>query len=188
MNEKYPTCSPTRSRGIRHPRHPTLARSVYASPMSTHHFAVHLDWTGGEAGAARDYASYSREFRVKIAGKPDLIGSAAPPFRGQANLHNPEDLLVASLSACHCLSYLALCARAGIVVEAYEDEATGTMAFDRAAKVMRFTEVVLRPKVRLAAGADRSRARTLHDDAHHGCFIANSVNFPVRNEPIIEER
>ena len=71
------------------------------------------------------------------------------------------------------------------MVEAYEDDATGTMAFDRVAKVMRFTEVVLRPKVRLAAGADVDKARALHENAHHECFIANSVNFPVRNEPTI---
>jgi len=152
---------------------------------STHHFAAHLVWTGASNGPVRDYESYSREFEVEIDGKPALKGSAAPPFRGVPRLHNPEDLLVASLSSCHCLSYLALCARAGIVVEAYEDDTSGTMAFDRAAKVMRFKEVVLRPKVRLAAGADVDKARALHDDAHHGCFIANSVNFPVRNEPTI---
>lgn len=152
---------------------------------STHHFAAHLVWTGASNGPVRDYESYSREFEVEIDGKPALKGSAAPPFRGVPHLHNPEDLLVASLSSCHCLSYLALCARAGIVVEAYEDEASGTMAFDRAAKVMRFKEVVLRPKVRLAAGADVDKARALHDDAHRECFIANSVNFPVRNEPAI---
>ncbi|MBN9161310.1 MAG: peroxiredoxin [Myxococcales bacterium 68-20] len=152
---------------------------------STHHFAAHLVWTGASNGPVRDYESYSREFEVEIDGKPALKGSAAPPFRGLSHLHNPEDLLVAALSSCHCLSYLALCARARIVVEAYEDDATGTMAFDRVAKVMRFTEVVLRPKVRLAAGADVDKARALHENAHHECFIANSVNFPVRNEPTI---
>lgn len=152
---------------------------------STHHFAAHLVWTGASNGPVRDYESYSREFEVQIDGKPALKGSAAPPFRGSSSLHNPEDLLVAALSSCHCLSYLALCARARIVVEAYEDDASGTMAFDRGAKVMRFTEVVLRPKVRLAAGADVDKARALHENAHHECFIANSVNFPVRNEPTI---
>jgi organic hydroperoxide reductase OsmC/OhrA len=151
--------------------------------MSTHRFAAHLEWTGAASGPVRNYDGYSREYRVDIAGKPPLVGSAAPPFRGDSGLHNPEDMLVAALSACHCLSYLALCARAGIVVEAYEDDATGTMAFDREAKVMRFSEVVLRPRVRLAAGADLEKARALHENAHHECFIANSVNFPVRNEP-----
>lgn len=155
------------------------------TPMSSHRFAARLVWTGASGGGTRDYESYSREFRVDIEGKPPLVGSAAVPFRGIGGLHNPEDLLVASLSACHCLSYLAVCARAGIVVEAYEDDATGTMAFDRARKAMAFSEVVLRPNVRVADGTDLEKARALHEDAHHGCFIASSVNFPVRNEPAI---
>jgi len=154
--------------------------------MSEHHFAARLEWTGAAAGPVRDYEGYSREYRIDIDGKPPLLGSAAPVFRGSAGLHNPEDLLVAALSACHLLSYLALCARAGVVVESYSDAPTGEMAFDREAKVMRFREVMLRPLVRIAAGSDIERARALHDKAHHECFIANSVNFPVRNEPLIE--
>jgi organic hydroperoxide reductase OsmC/OhrA len=153
--------------------------------MTEHHFASRLVWTGAEQGPVRDYDSYSREYRVEIEGKPPLIGSAAAAFRGSPSLHNPEDLLVAALSSCHCLSYLALCARARIVVEAYEDRATGTMAWDPAKKVMRFREVVLRPAVHIADEADVERARALHEKAHHECFIANSVNFEVRNEPTV---
>jgi organic hydroperoxide reductase OsmC/OhrA len=153
--------------------------------MSQHDFACHLWWTGAAHGPVRDYESYSREYRIDIAGKPSLSGSSSPSFRGSAALHNPEDLLVAALSACHLLSYLALCARAGVIVEAYEDAARGTMAFDRERKVMHFTEVVLRPKVRIANSADLERARSLHEKAHHECFIANSVNFTVRNEPTV---
>jgi organic hydroperoxide reductase OsmC/OhrA len=153
--------------------------------MSEHQFASRLIWTGAAQGPVGDYDSYSREFRVEIEGKPPLVGSAAPPFRGSPSLHNPEDLLVASLSACHCLSYLALCARAAIPVEAYEDRATGLMAWDGAAKVMRFREVVLRPTVRVGDAALVERARALHEEAHRACFIANSVNFDVRNEPTV---
>jgi organic hydroperoxide reductase OsmC/OhrA len=153
--------------------------------MSEHVFACHLRWTGAEHGPVRDYETYSRDYRVDVEGKPPLNGSAAPSFRGSAALHNPEDLLVAALSACHLLSYLALCARAGIGVEAYEDSARGTMAFDRERRVMRFRDVVLRPTVRIASPADLDRARDLHGDAHHQCFIANSVNFPVRCEPTV---
>jgi organic hydroperoxide reductase OsmC/OhrA len=106
-------------------------------------------------------------------------------FRGDDTLHNPEDMLVAALSACHFLSYAALCARQGVVLVGYSDEASGTMAFDQERKVMAFTEVVLRPRCHLAAGSDEALARRLHERAHHECFIANSVNFPVRNEPVI---
>jgi organic hydroperoxide reductase OsmC/OhrA len=133
----------------------------------------------------RDYEHYSRQYRVDIAGKPPLEGSAAAVFRGDDARHNPEDLLVASLSACHFLSYAALCAGNRVELRAYEDRATGTMAFDRERKVMRFQEVVLRPRVTVAPTTDVARARALHERAHHECFIANSVNFPVRYEPEI---
>jgi organic hydroperoxide reductase OsmC/OhrA len=151
-----------------------------------HRFACHTIWTGAARGATRDYAGYSREHEIHVEGKPTLRGSAAPVFRGDAALHNPEDLLVAALSACHLLSYLAFAARAGLAVEAYEDHATGTM--EEVEGRIRFTKVVLHPEVRLAPGADADAARALHERAHHACFIASSVNFPVENEPIVTVR
>ncbi len=78
----------------------------------THRYELRLDWTGGRQGAAESYVSYAREYRIEIAGKPTLIGSADPTFHGDASLHNPEEMLLAALSACHMLSYLALCVRA----------------------------------------------------------------------------
>lgn len=147
-----------------------------------HHFAARLVWTGAAQGPTKDYETYSREYRIEIEGKPALAGSADPTFRGDPGKHNPEDLLVASLSACHLLSYLHLCASAGIEVVAYEDQASGRMAIkDRR---MRFTEVTLAPKVTIAAG-DLDQARALHEKAHAACFIANSVNFPVLNMPTV---
>ena len=145
----------------------------------------HLVWTGASQGPTRAYASYSRAYEVAFAGKATLRGSADPTFRGDASLHNPEELLVAALSSCHCLSYLALAALAGVHVVAYEDRASGTMEETRGAG--RFTEVVLRPKVTIAAGdpSSSTRARALHEEAHAACFIAASVNFPVRCEPEI---
>jgi organic hydroperoxide reductase OsmC/OhrA len=157
-----------------------------SAPAHVHHFACHLVWTGAARGGTTGYESYSREVRVDTDGKPALPLSAAPAFRGDPALHNPEDLLVAALSSCHFLSYAALCARSGVEVVAYEDDATGTM--DRVDGVTRFTEVVLRPRVTLAAGtpaADAEKARALHDRAHAICFIASSVDFDVRNEPTI---
>lgn len=147
--------------------------------MQKHIFSTVLNWTGASAGPTRDYASYSREYVVEIEGKPTLHGSADPVFRGDAALHNPEDLLVAALSACHLLSYLALCARSGIAVVSYDDSATGTM--EQQAGQIRFTEVRLRP--RCSVIGDLDKARSLHAQAHEQCFIANSVNFPVRHEP-----
>ena len=145
-----------------------------------HHYAAHLVWTGAEKGPTRDYASYSRDYVVRIEGKPELVGSSDPLFRGDPKRHNPEDWLMAALSACHMLTYLAICARSGLQVLSYEDAASGTMVLEGGGG--HFTEVVLRPKVVLAAGADRAKAEAVHEEAHRHCFIAASVNFPVRHE------
>ncbi|MCC6469198.1 MAG: OsmC family protein [Alphaproteobacteria bacterium] len=148
-----------------------------------HHYKATLEWIGASAGATTSYQTYSREYRVDLPGKTSFHGSADPTFRGDPALPNPEDLLVVSLSSCHMLSYLALCARAKLPVIAYIDAATGTM--DMKDGKIRFVEVVLHPRVTIAAGADIDLARRLHEKAHGECFIANSVNFPVRNEAVV---
>ena len=150
-----------------------------------HTYAASLTWTGGAKGPVRDYAGYSREYTVEIAGKPLLIGSADPLFKGDPSLHNPEDSLVAALSSCHMLTYLSVCARAKIEVLSYGDEASGTMVLS--GNGGRFTEVTLRPRVTVAPGSDLAKARALHKDANAQCFIANSVNFPVRHEAKVIE-
>ncbi len=150
-----------------------------------HRYEIKLTWTGAAQGPTQNYKSYSREYRIEAPGKPTLAASADPAFRGDAALYNPEDLLVASLSGCHMLTYLAYCALQGIAVVAYEDPASGTMVQEGSGG--RFTEVVLRPRVTVATGTDMDKARALHEKAHADCFVANSVNFPVRNEPEIVE-
>lgn len=144
-----------------------------------HGYRLRVVWTGAAAGPTRDYKGYSREYRVEIAGKPVLAASADAAFLGDPSLYNPEDLLLAALSGCHLLTYLALCVRAGIQVVAYEDDAAGTMVLEGGGG--RFTEVTLRPRVVIAAAEDLERARALHAKAHGDCFIANSVKFPVRH-------
>ena len=141
-----------------------------------HHFAARLVWTGAEHGPTRDYRSYSRDYRIEVEGKPPLVGSSDPAFLGDPGKHNPEDLLVVALSACHLLSYLAFCARAGIEVVGYEDQASGMMTIKDGK--MRFVEVTLAPHVTIAAG-DLEQAKALHEKAHEACFIASSVSFPV---------
>ncbi len=146
--------------------------------MNVHSFACKTSW----AGATTSYEAYSRALHVEIHGKPPLEMSAAGAFRGDASRHNPEDMLVVALSTCHALSYLALASRAHLEVIAYEDSASGTMQLEDGA--IRFTDVLLRPKVTLrnADDAARARAQALHEKAHAQCFIANSVSFPVRHE------
>ncbi len=145
-----------------------------------------MEWTGNTGAGTAGYEAYSRshEIRTENESKRAIDGSSDPDFRGDAARWNPEELLVASLSACHKLWYLHLCADAGIVVTSYVDHAEGVMRVggDGAG---RFEQVTLRPRVTLAAGSDAEKARMLHASAHRKCFIANSVNFPVTSEPEI---
>ena len=150
-----------------------------------HHYQLTTTWTGADRGPTSSYQAYSREYRVEVDGKPTLRGSADPQFRGDASLHNPEDLLVASLSGCHMLSYLAECSRAGLVVLSYSDQARGTMTFEGGGG--QFVAVELHPEVVVGAGSGLTLARDLHHKAHANCFIARSVNFPVTNHPTIHE-
>ena len=149
-----------------------------------HRYAAHVRWNGPAAGATTNYETYDRGYVVEIAGKPTLEGSADAHFRGDRSRHNPEDLLVAALSACHLLSYLAECARAGIAVLAYEDDASGEMTLIDGK--IRFREVLLRPRVTIADPARLQRAVDLHGRAHDECFIASSVNFPVRHDAVVD--
>ena len=150
-----------------------------------HHYELTVRWTGNTGAGTVDYREYGRDHDVLAQGKPTIKGTADPAFRGTADRWNPEDLLVASLSECHMLSYLALCARRGIVVTEYEDLATGRME-ESAGGGGSFAEVVLNPKVTITDESRLDEAVELHHEANKICFIANSVNFPVRHNPMIE--
>jgi organic hydroperoxide reductase OsmC/OhrA len=144
--------------------------------VKTHSYLTRIRWDSGGEGTAT-YRSYRRDFTIAACGKPEIAGSSDPAFRGDAGRYNPEELLVASLSSCHMLWYLHLCARNGIIVVEYADDAAGTMQ-EGADGSGEFTVVELRPAVTIARG-DPRRALELHGDAHRFCFIARSVNFPV---------
>ena len=146
-----------------------------------HTYRAWMEWTGNRGPGTERYDAYDRAFAVRSQGKPTLFGSSDPGFRGDSSRWNPEELLVASLSSCHMLWYLHLCAVNQIRVVEYEDRAEGRMREDPTGGG-RFEEVRLRPRA-VIAGGDAARARALHDDAHRKCFIAASVNFPVVHEP-----
>lgn len=147
-----------------------------------HNYALEVEWTGNLGTGTDHYRSYKRDHIVRIEGKPDLLGSADPHFRGDTSRHNPEDLLVAALSACHLMSYLHVCSINGVVVTAYTDRATGRMESYPDGSG-RFVEVVLHPHVIVQDGTMITRAIELHHKANELCFIANSVKFPVLHEP-----
>lgn len=147
-----------------------------------HTYELSLSWTGNEGTGTSGYRAYGRSHEVSAPGRPPLPGSADPMFRGATDRWNPEQLLVASLAQCHLLSYLHLCADAGVVVTAYTDDPVGTMT-ESVGGGGQFTEVVLRPRVTVATAEMTVRATELHATAHQLCFIARSVNFPVRHEP-----
>jgi organic hydroperoxide reductase OsmC/OhrA len=146
-----------------------------------HGYTVRTRWTGNLGTGTSDYRAYSRNHEVEGVGKAGPIpGSSDPAFRGDAKRYNPEELLVAALSTCHLLSYLHLCANAGIVVVEYADAAQGTMKEDEDGGG-HFTEVVLRPRVTITRADQQDEALKLHEEAHRLCFIANSVNFPLEH-------
>ena len=147
-----------------------------------HRYNVTVKWTGNTGTGTSGYRDYARAHEISAEGKPMIAASSDPVFRGDRARWNPEELLVAALSGCHQLSYLHLCAVAGIVVVDYVDHAEGVMA-ETPDGAGQFTRVTLRPKVTVAAGSDVAKAKELHHEAHAKCFIARSVNFPVENEP-----
>lgn len=149
--------------------------------MNTHNYAATITWTGNNGEGTSRYDAYERSHTLSVANKPDLACSSDTPFRGDGTKYNPEDMLLYALSSCHMLWYLHLCADAGIIVTDYVDPATGTLTMD-APGGARFTEVVLNPVVTITDASRIDEASVLHDKAHEKCFIANSVNFPVKHQ------
>jgi organic hydroperoxide reductase OsmC/OhrA len=144
-------------------------------------FGVTTNWD--PKGKNFTYNEYSREYIISAASKPELIGTAAVEYKGSPEHYNPEDMLIASLSGCHMLSYLALAANAKITVLSYVDNADGSLQKDGMSA--KFAEVTLRPKVLISEDSDPEKALALHEKAHHICFVAKSVNFSVHVAPEI---
>ena len=148
----------------------------------THSYRTTVRWTGNQGSGTSAYRAYSRNHEIVANGKPVIFASSDPAFHGDPGRHNPEDLLVASVSGCHMLWYLHLCAVNKVVVLEYEDNAAGTMEeTDNGGG--HFVEVTLQPIITITAQSNLDTARRLHHDAHEKCFIASSVNFPVRVQP-----
>ncbi|KAA5545050.1 OsmC family protein [Adhaeribacter rhizoryzae] len=147
-----------------------------------HLYKATIEWTGNKGEGTSGYKAYDRSHTISVENKSDILGSSDPAFRGDTTRYNPEELLVSSLSACHMLWYLHLCAEAGIVVMNYVDTATGTMV-ETPDGGGHFTEVTLNPVITVTEAWMITKADAMHQVANKRCFIANSVNFPVYHKP-----
>jgi organic hydroperoxide reductase OsmC/OhrA len=146
--------------------------------MKHHNYDVRIEWTGNDGEGTKTYKGYRRDHTITVEGKPPIQASSDPSFRGDRSRYNPEELLVASLSSCHMLWYLHLCAIKHVTVLEYRDAASGVLE-ESGDGSGEFVRVVLRPAVKISAGDDRALASALHHEAHRLCFIARSVKFPV---------
>ncbi|NJK53515.1 MAG: OsmC family peroxiredoxin [Leptolyngbyaceae cyanobacterium SU_3_3] len=160
-------------------------RAILTTEDKTHLYQVEVTWTGNTGQGTAGYKTYERSHEISGTGKPVISGSSDGAFRGDRTKYNPEELLVASLSTCHMLCYLHLCAEEQLVVTRYIDHPVGKM-IETDDGSGRFAEVILKPTVTVREGANLAMTEQLHEKAHHLCFIANSMNFPVRCKPLIE--
>lgn len=147
-----------------------------------HTYDVTVRWTGNNGTGTSGYDDYARDSTVSAGDKPPILGSADTAFRGEAGRWNPEEMLVAALAQCHMLWFLHLASVNGVVVVDYSDAATGSMASDDGGAAA-FTEVILHPQVTVTEQSMVRAAQALHTQASRMCFIARSVNFPVRHQP-----
>jgi len=150
-----------------------------------HTYNANLAWTGNTGQGTQTYRSYERTYSVSIDNKVVIQGSSDPAFMGNPALHNPEEMLLMSLSSCHMLWFLHLCTEAGVVVAAYTDRASATMV-EESNGSGRFTGATLRPHVVVTNYDMVKDVPALHQKANQYCFIANSVNFKVDHEPTCE--
>ncbi|MEO5724649.1 MAG: OsmC family protein [Ilumatobacteraceae bacterium] len=149
--------------------------------MHDHEYRTQLAWVGS---TGIGYKAYGREHHVSAPGTPSLALTSDPSFGGDAAVLNPEQLLVMAASSCQLLSFLAVCARAKVDVVRYDDDAHGLMP--AVSSPMRLTAITLRPRITVSGDVSAARVAELVDEAHHGCFIANSLTTEVVVVPEIE--
>ena len=150
-----------------------------------HNYKLTVKWTGNNGKGTSSYREFERSHSILVEKKVEILGSSDPAFRGDKTKHNPEDLLIASVSSCHMLWYLHLCALAGVIVTDYIDNATGIM-IETSNGGGKFTEITLHPTVTITNSSMIEKANELHKKANELCFVANSLNFPVHHKPTCE--
>lgn len=152
----------------------------------TQNYKLDLSWKGNRGAGTMTYTSYDRDFTAQKESRPAILGSSHPAFRGNSDRYCPEELLLASLSSCHMLWYLNMCASHDVVVLEYTDQPVMEM------EVKEFgngdiRSATLSPVVRIASDDQREQALAMHQKAHQSCFIAKGVNFDIILNPTIVE-
>lgn len=151
------------------------------------HFAI-VQWQRNQAKFTDN--QYSREHIWKFDGGAEILASSSPsvvpvPYSNAAYI-DPEEAFIASLSSCHLLWFLSIAAKQNFVVESYIDNAVGLMSRIERGKFA-ITRVTLRPQVIFAGDnlPTTKQIEEIHDEAHHSCFIANSVKTEVIVEAVV---
>jgi len=145
--------------------------------MSEH--TIKLNWLKGDAQFT--YDAYPRNHQITFKDSEAVTFSAAATYKGDPTRGDPEDMLVAALSSCHMLSFLAIAAKKKITILSYDDEAVGFM--EKEGGKLWITRTILRPKIVFETTPDAATIADMHHLAHEQCFIANSVKTEVTVEP-----
>lgn len=145
-----------------------------------HHYKADIEWTGNRGAGTAGYTAYDRSHNIAVPGKRPMEASSDKAFRGDATKHNPEDLFLSAIASCHMLWYLHLCADAGVIVDSYMDHASGIMETNSEDGGGQFREITLAPEIIVRDATMIETAGQLHHRAHELCFLAASVNFPIR--------
>ena len=130
-------------------------------------------------------AYYSRDHSVTFHDKTELGLSAAPPYFGNGELVNPEELYVSSISSCHMMTYIYLCYANGMVVAAYKDDAAGYLEEEDGQ--FRIKRVKLRPLITFKTEESREHralAIRMVGEAQDECYISNSIKTKIDIEPL----
>jgi len=151
--------------------------------MKKHEYQTNSTWTGNQGIGTKEYNSYTRDYIIEISNKVDILGSSDPAFLGDKKKHNPEELLVSSISSCHMLWFLHLASTKGIVVMDYKDTAKGVM-IEKEDGSGYFESVTLNPVVVITDPSRIDETNELHHISNKYCFISNSLNFKVKHNPI----
>ena len=147
-------------------------------------FTTRLTWTGQQLPEPVATRTYTTLYEIGPEGKPVVPGAAPPAYGGDGARYNPEDFMLASLTSCHMLTFLAVAAKSRVIVLGYRDTADAALGMKDGK--LRMVDALLRPHVVVGTAEEAGRLGALHEKAHANCFMANSVNFTVRIEPTFE--